>query len=217
MMKYLGITGGDQFRLKSFLPGNVISKYQADTTYTELFHTVVHNFITVFFKRGVVFHVSAFGWMTLCIAAAIFIIIFQKDRREKKKVLCVSICILLMFCFYNLFLLWTYLTTMSEGEAISVKCYDRYIGTYIMGWFGLCVYLLFFNNIGGLKIQYLILGVFFLYSLSGFLDRNTYLKEIDSEIMEIYELNNSIKECIPDADYDDFKDMPDLWISCADH
>lgn len=216
MMKYLGITGGDQFRLKSFLPGNVIVKYQSDTAYAELFHTVIHNFITTFFAKGMALRISTFFWMVLCIAMAVCTIIFQKERREKKKVLCVNICLFIGFCGYNLFLLWTYLTTMSEGEAIAVKCYDRYIGAYIIGWFGLCLYLLFLNNIGSLKVQYLYLGAFFLCNIFGFLNKNTYLKEIEPRVMESYELSNHIKERIPKADYDAAGNMPDLWLSYAD-
>ena len=216
MMKYLNITGGDQFKLKSFLPGTVIAKYQSDTSYAELFHIVIRNFFTAFFTRGVVFHISAFCWMALCIAMAVFTVIFQKNQREKKKVLCVNICMLLLFCFYNLFLLWTYLTTMSEGEAVGIVCYDRYIGSYIIGWFVVCIYLLVIYNVGPMKVQYLYLGGFFLCNILGFLSRDTYLKEIDPEIKEIYELSDSVRACIPEMTYDDSGDMPDLWISYAD-
>ena len=216
MMKYLNITGGDQFRLKSFLPGTVIAKYQSDAAYAELFHIVIRNFFTAFFTREVVFHISAFGWMALCIAMAVLTIIFQKNHREKKKVLCVNSCMLLLFCLYNLFLLWTYLTTMSEGEAVGIVCYDRYIGSYIIGWFVLCIYLLFFYNVGAVKVQYLYLCSFFLCNIFGFLSRDTYLKEIDPEIKEIYELRDNIRACIPEMTHDDSGDMPDLWISYAD-
>lgn len=217
MMKYLGITGGDQFRLKSFLPGNVIMKYQTDTMYAELFHTVIHNFFAAFFTGEVVLHISAFGWMVLCIAIAVFTIIFLKDPCKKKQVLCVNICMLLSFCLYNLFLLWTYLTTMSEEEAIAVKCYDRYIGAYIIGWFVLGIYFLFSYGAGNLKVQYLYLCIFFLCNILAFLNKNTYLKEIAPEIRNVYELSNNIKECISTINYDDFEDMPDLWISYADN
>lgn len=216
MMKYLGITGGDQFRLKSFLPSNVITKYQVDTAYAELFHIVIRNFFTAFLTRGVTLHISAFCWMALCIAIGVFIIIFQKDLRKKKKVLCLNICMLLLFCLYNLFLLWTYLTTMSEGEAVRIACYDRYIGSYIIGWFVLCIYLMFIYNVDVLKVQYVYLGVFFLCNIWGFLDRNTYLKDINPIIKEIYEFSDNIKECIPKTESDDSVDMPDLWISYAD-
>ena len=216
MMKYLNITGGDQFRLSSFLPGTVIAKYQSDTAYAELFHIVIRNFFTAFFTRGVVFHISAFGWMALCIAMAVFTVIFQKNQREKKKVLCVNICMLLLFCLYNLFLLWTYLTTMSEGEAVGIVCYDRYIGSYIIGWFVVCTYLLVFYNVGPMKVQYLYLGILFICNIFGFLSRDTYIKETDPEIKEIYELRDSIRACIPEMTYDDSGDMPDLWISYAD-
>ena len=50
----------------------------------------------------------------------------------------------------------------------------------------------------------------------GFLSRDTYLKEIDPEIKEIYELSDSVRACIPEMTYDDSGDMPDLWISYAD-
>ena len=123
MMKYLNIGGGDQFRLKEFLPGNVIAKFQSDATYAKLLPTVIRNFFTVFLTRKVVC-ISAFFWMILCIAIAVFTIVLQKDCREKKKVLYVNICMLLFFCFYNLFLLWTYLTTMSPNEALGTKCYE---------------------------------------------------------------------------------------------
>lgn len=217
MMKYLGVTGGDQFRLKSFLPSNVIAQYQSDTAYAELFHTVIHNFLLAFFTRGVVLHISAFCWMVLCIAIAVFTIIFLKDYHEKKKVLWVNICMLCLFCLYNLFLLWTYLTTMSEGEAIAVKCYDRYIGAYIIGWFVLCIYLMFFYNVGALKVQYLYFSIFFLCNIWGFLDKNTYIKEITFEIREVYELSNNIRNSISEINGDDFEGMPDLWISYADN
>lgn len=216
MMKYLNITGGDQFRLKSFLPGAVITKYQSDTAYAELFHIVIRNFFTAFFTREVVLHISAFFWMVLCIAIAMFTIIFLKDHREKRKVLYVNICMLLLFCLYNLFLLWTYLTTMSEGEAVGIVCYDRYIGSYIIGWFVLCIYFLFIYNVGALKIRYLYFGIFFLCNVFGFLNRNTYLKEIDPDIKEIYELRENIYECIPEMTYEISGEMPDLWISYAD-
>lgn len=215
MMKYLNITGGDQFRLKDFLPGIVITKYQSDTAYAELFHIVIRNFFTAFFTREVVHHISAFCWMVLCIAIAVFTIIFQKDHRKKRKVLYVNLCMLLLFCLYNLFLLWTYLTTMSEGEAVGIVCYDRYIGSYIIGWFVLCIYFLFIYNVGALKIQYLYLGVFILCNIFGFLNRNTYLKEIGPEIKETFELSENIKECIPEITYDNSGEMPDLWISYA--
>lgn len=216
MMKYLGITGGDQFRLKGFLPSTVIARYQSDTAYAEVFPVVIRNFFTVFFTRGVAFfRLSAFGWMALCIVIAVFMVIFQKEHCRKGIVLYVNICMLLFFCLYNLFLLWTYLTTMSKDEALGIVCYDRYIGSYIIGWFVLCIYLLFFYNVGTPKIQYLYFTGFFLCNIFGFLDRNTYLKEIDPAIKEIYELSNSIKECIPEKPYNDSEDMPDLWISYA--
>lgn len=216
MMKYLGITGGDQFRLKSFLPGDVIMKYQSDPAYAEFFRAVIRNFFAAFIRREAALHISAFGWMILCIAIAVFTIIFQKDHREKKKVLRVNICMLFLFCLYNLFLLWTYLTTMSEGEAIGIKCYDRYIGAFIIGWFVLCIYLLFFYSIGNLKVQYIYFGVFFLCNILGFVNKNTYLKEITPEIEEVYELSENIKKFIPDITYNDSEGMPDLWISYAD-
>lgn len=215
MMKYLHNTGGDQFRLKDFLPGNVITKYQSDIVYAESFHTVIRNFFDAFFTRGVALHISAFFWMILCIAIGIFTIIFQKDQREKKKVLSVNICILLFFCLYNLFLLWTYLTTMSVEEAIAVKCYDRYIGAYIIGWFGFCIYFLFFYNVGTLKVKYLYFSVFLLCNFFGFLNRNTYLKEIEPRVKKAYECSDNIKECIAEIEHDDSGNMPDLWISYA--
>lgn len=61
--------------------------------------------------------------------------LFQKDCHEKKKILHANICMLLLFYFCNLFLLWTYLTTMLEGEAVVIVCYGRYIGSCIIGWF----------------------------------------------------------------------------------
>lgn len=215
VMKYLGMTGGDQFSLKGFLPSNVITKYQSDIVYAESFHTVIRNFFDVFLTRGVALHISAFCWMMLCIAIGVFTIIFQKNQCEKKKVLSVNICMLLLFCLYNLFLLWTYLTTMSVEEAVSIKCYDRYIGAYIIGWFGVCIYYLFLNNVGVLKMQYVYLGVFFLCNTLGLLNRNTYLKEIEPRIKEAYECSNNIKECISETKYDDSGKMPYLWISYA--
>lgn len=215
MMKYLHYTGGDQFRLKNFLPGIVIMKYQSDTAYAELFHVIIRNFFSAFFTREVALHISAFFWMVLCIAIAVFTIISLKDHREKRKVLCVNGCMLLLFWFYNLFLLWTYLTTMSEGEAIGIVCYDRYIGSYIMGWFVLCIYFLFFYHVGALKVQYLYFGIFFLCNILAFLNRNAYLKEIDPEIKGTYELSEDIKECIPETTYAASEEMPDLWISYA--
>lgn len=120
------------------------------------------------------------------------------------------------FFLYSLFLLWTYLTTMSEGEAVGIVCYDRYVGSYIIGWFVLCIYLLFFYNVGTLKVQYLYFGVFFLCNIFAFFGRNTYLKEIDPEIKEIYELRDHILEGIHEISYDASGDMPDLWITYAD-
>lgn len=121
-----------------------------------------------------------------------------------------------MFCFYNLFLLWTYLTTMSEGEAVGIVCFDRYIGTCIIGWFALCIYLLFFYSVGSWKVQYLYLGMFFLCNIWGFLHKNTYLKEIDAEIMDTCRVRDDVKECITGITCNDSEDMPDLWISYAD-
>lgn len=215
MMKYLNLTGGDQFRLKEFLPGVVIERFRSDAAYVELFYTVIRNFFTAFFTRKVVC-ISAFFWMVLCIAIAVFTIIFLEDDRAKKKVLCVNSCMLLLFCLYNLFLLWTYLTTMLEGEAIGINCYDRYIGTYIIGWFVLCIYLLFVYKVGALKVQYIYFSLFFLCNIFGFLNRNNYLKEIDPNIKEMYELSENIKECIPEITCDDSGNMPDLWLSYAD-
>lgn len=215
MTKYLGIAGGDQFSLKGFLPGNVITKYQSDIVYAESFHTVLRNFCRAFFTRGVTFHISAFGWMMLCIAIGVFTIIFQKDYREKKKVLSVNICMLFLFNLYNLFLLWTYFTTMSVEEAIGVKCYDRYIGAYIIGWFGVCIYFLLFYHVGALKVQYLYFSVFFLCNILGFLNKNTYLKEIETRIIEAYECSNNIKESLFATEWDDSESMSDLWISYA--
>lgn len=51
MMKYLNITGGDQFRLKSFLFSTVITKYKSDPAYVELFQNVIRNFITAFLQE----------------------------------------------------------------------------------------------------------------------------------------------------------------------
>lgn len=215
MMKYLGITGGDQFRLKSFLPSNVIAKYQSDTAYVELFHTVIHNFFRAFLTREMVLHISAFWWMVICIAIAVFTILFMKDLCGKRKVLCVNACMLLCFCLYNLFLLWTYLTTMSKGEATGINCYDRYIGTYVIGWLTLCIYFLFSYHVRTWKVECLYFGAFFLFNILGFLDRSTYLREIDPEIGEVYELSEDIKECIFGID-DDSEEMPDLWLSYAE-
>ena len=102
---------------------------------------------------------------------------------------------------------------MSEGEAIGTVCYDRYIGSYIIGWFVLCIYFLFFYNVGALKVQYLYFSIFFLCNIWGFLNRNTYLKEITPEIKGTYELSENIKECTPGITYDDSGEMPDLWIA----
>lgn len=215
VIKYVGRVGWDQFSLKGFLPGNVVAKYQSDVAYAESFQTVIQNFINAFFTRGVTLSISAFWWMVICIAIGVFILILQKDRREKKKVLGVNICLLLLFCLYNLFLLWTYLTTMSVDEAVTVKCYDRYIGAYIIGWFGVCLYFLFLYHVGDVKIQYLYFSVFFLCNIIGFLSRNTYLKEIEPRVREAYEYSEMIKECIPDTTYHDSGDMPDLWVSYA--
>ncbi len=217
MIKYLGITGGDQFRLKDFLPGMMIEKYQTDAAYAELFWTVISNFITAFFTRNVVLCISAFGWMAICIAIVGFILLFLKDRYEKRKVLYVNLGMLLMFCLYNLFLLWTYLTTMSEEEAIAIVCYDRYVGSYVIGWFVLELYLLFFYSGAVLKVQYLYFGGFILCNLFGILDKSTYLKEIDPEFKKNgYELGEKIRECIPEITDHDFDSMPDLWISYAE-
>ncbi|MCM1124826.1 MAG: hypothetical protein NC416_19805 [Eubacterium sp.] len=216
MMKYLGITGGDQFRLKSFLPGQVIARYQSDAAYAELLHTVVHNFFAAFFTRAVVLHMSAFCWMLVCIVLAVWTVLFLKDDREKKRVLYANICMTLFFCLYNLFLLWTYLTTMSEGEAVGIVCYDRYIGSYIIGWFVLCIYFLFLYDIGSLKVRYLYDCVFFLCIILGFFDQNNYLPEVDPEIREMYELSSNIQESFSNIIQDvDDGDMPDLWISYA--
>ena len=215
-MKYLGMAGGDQFRLKNFLPGNVVTKYQSDMVYAESFHTVIHNFFNAFFTRGVALHISAFGWMMLCMAIGVFTFIFQKNQHEKKKVLSVNICMLLLFCLYNLFLLWTYLTTMSVAEAVAVKCYDRYIGAYIIGWSGLCIYFLSFYYSSALKVKYIYFSVFFLYNISGFLNKNTYIKEIEPRVRETYECSENIKECILEIEYDNSGNTPDLWISYAD-
>ncbi|MCM1387655.1 MAG: hypothetical protein NC231_10020 [Bacillus sp. (in: Bacteria)] len=154
--------------------------------------------------------------MILCIAIAVFTILLLKDRSGKKKALRVNICMLLGFWLYNLFLLWTYLTTMSDSEALAVICYDRYIGSYIIGWFALSGYLLVFYDIGALKVQYVYFGIFFLCNIGGFLDRNTYFKTINDEVKESYEISNTIKECIHGMPDDDWKDMPDLWIAYAD-
>ncbi len=51
MMKYLQLTGGDQFRLREFLPGTVIMKYQSDSDYAQLFYVVIQNFFKAFFTR----------------------------------------------------------------------------------------------------------------------------------------------------------------------
>ncbi len=216
MMKYLHMTGGDQFRLKEFLISTVISRYQSDPDYAELFYVVIKNFFRAFLTREVAIRISALGWMALCVALAILTVRFQKDDREKKKIAYVNICMLILFCCYNLFLLWTYLTTMSEGEAVSIVCYDRYIGTYIIGWFVLCIYLLFFYGIGSVKVQYLYLCMFFLSSICGFLHKNTFQKEISSEIEDTYKMGNDIRNCIAEMPCDDPGDMPDLWISYAD-
>ena len=213
MMKYLNITGGDQFRLKSFLLSTVVTKYKSDPAYVELFQIVIRNFFVAFFTREVTLHMSAFFWMILCIAIAVFTIISLKDRREKKKVLCVNICMLVMFCLYNLFLLWTYLTTMSEGEAVGIVCYDRYIGSYVMGWFVLCLYFAFVNHVGTVKVQYLYFGCFFICNVLGFCNRNTFLKEIDSEIRETNDVRDKILESMPEMAVDASGDMPDLWIT----
>ncbi|MCM1211248.1 MAG: hypothetical protein NC318_06565 [Blautia sp.] len=202
--------------MKGFLPSSVITRYQTDAAYAEMFHTVIRNFFHVLFTRNIVFHMSAFCWMILCIVIAVFTIFFAKDPLEKKKALCVNLCMLLGFWLYNLFLLWTYLTTMSHSEAVGVVCYGRYIGTYLIGWFALSGYLLFSYQAGALKVQYLYLGVFFLCNIWGFLDRNTYFKEIGIEVRESYEASSYIKECIPEVTYDDSADMPDLWISYAE-
>ena len=216
MMKYLDITGGDQFRLKEFLISNVIKRYQTDAAYAKSFSVVIRNFITAFFTRKVALHTSAFFWMILCIAIAVFTIILQKDRRVKKKVLYVNICMLLLFWAYNLFLLWTYLTTMSEGEALGTVCYDRYIGAYIIGWFVMCIYTLFVYDTGVLKAQCLYLGCFFLCNIWGFLNPNTYRIDITSEIRETYEVRNDIYESISGISSENSEDMPDLWVSYAD-
>ena len=44
MMKYLQLTGGDQFRLREFLPRTVIMKYQSDSDYAQLLFVVIQNF-----------------------------------------------------------------------------------------------------------------------------------------------------------------------------
>lgn len=216
MMKYLNVTGGDQFRLREFLPGTLISKYQSNSDYAELFYVVIQNFFRAFFTREVTPHISAFGWMVLCSALAAITLLFQKHCREKKKILHANICMLLLFCFYNLFLLWTYLTTMSEGEAVGIVCYDRYIGSCIIGWFALCIYFLFFYSVGSWKVQYLYLGMFFLCNILKFFQKNTYIKDIDAEIMDTCKVRDDVKECIKGITYDDSEDMPDLWISYAD-
>lgn len=217
MMKYLGLTGGDQFRLRSFLPGMVIDKYRSDAAYTELFWNVIRNFNTAFFTGNVVLGISAFWWMVLCIAVAVMTILLLQDRHEKRKVLYVNIGMLLLFCLYNIFLLWTYLTTMSEGEAIAIVCYDRYIGSYVIGWFVLGVYLLFYYNVGNLKVQYLYLGAFVLCNLIGVFNKDIYLKQIDPEFRrDGYELGEKVRECIPGISYFGSDSMPNLWISYAE-
>ncbi|MCM1156627.1 MAG: hypothetical protein NC314_03210 [Roseburia sp.] len=215
MLQYRGIKG-DQFSLKAFLPGTLIAKYQADTAYAELWRNVIGNFFTAFFTREVVLHISAFGWMMICAALTVLTILLLEDRREKKNVLYVNVCMIVLFCLYNLFLLWTYLTTMSEGEALGIKCYDRYIGSYIIGWFVLCIYFLFYYNVKAKKGACLFVGIFFLCNIFGFLDRRTFLKEIDSEIEGDYELSLAIRGCIPEAVRGDSGEMPDLWITYAD-
>lgn len=216
MMKYLNITGGDQFRLREFLPSTLISKYQSNSDYAELFYVVIQNFFRAFFTREVTPHISAFVWMMLCSALAAMTILFQKDCREKKKILYANICMLLLFCFYNLFLLWTYLTTMSEGEAVGIVCYDRYIGSCIIGWFALCIYFLFLYSAGAWKVQYLYLGIFFLCNILAFFQKETYLKDIDADIMDTCKVRDDVKECITEITYDGSEDMADLWISYAD-
>lgn len=154
--------------------------------------------------------------MVICIAIAAFTIIFIQDPCGKRKVLCVNVCMLLFFCLYNLFLLWTYLTTMSKGEATGINCYDRYIGTYVVGWFTLCIYFLFSYHVCMWKVKCLYFGAFFLCNILGFFDRSTYLKEVDSEIVEVYELSEEIQECIFGIAADDSGEMPDLWLSYAE-
>ncbi|MCM1121854.1 MAG: hypothetical protein NC416_04655 [Eubacterium sp.] len=213
---HLNLAGGDQFSLKSFLPGQVILKYQTDPAYAKLFHEVIRNFAVVFFSRGIALHISAFFWMLICIALAVISVVLLKDRREKRKVLYVNAGMLLLFCFYNLFLLWTYLTTMSKGEALGINCYDRYIGTYFIGWFGLSLYFLFFYQTGSLKVQSLYFSCFFLCCIFGFFNKNTFRKEINSEIWESYEMSGNIRACILKQGYDRPRELSNLWISCAE-
>ncbi len=102
---------------------------------------------------------------------------------------------------------------MSEGEAVGIVCYDRYIGSYVMGWFVLCLYFAFVNHVGTVKVQYLYFGCFFICNVLGFCNRNTFLKEIDSEIRETNDVRDKILESMPEIAVDASGDMPDLWIT----
>lgn len=215
MMKFLNVAGGDQFSLSGFRPDHMIARYRADTSYAELVPAVVRNFFTAFFARCDIVFMSAAGWMALCMIIAVLTMAVQKDGRLKKKQLYITVCMVFCFFLYNLFLLWTYLTTMSEEEALGVKCYDRYIGSYIIGWFVLEIYILFYKSIGTVKIRRLYLSFFFLGCVIGFLNKHTFLSDIPSDVQEAYGISEKIQGCVPEISRDLSGEMPDLWLSYA--
>lgn len=215
IINHLGLSGDDQFAIKNFGIGTVISNHVDIGEQTSSFTQIVINFIKVFFTRPISLHIPAFVWGLICISISIFAYWKSTSQTSKNKIKYSAIYMVIMFFLYNMFLLWTYLTTMSEGEALGVVCYSRYMGAFIIAWFLFNIYYLFESDLRIFTVYRIIYGITGLSCAFAIMSSETLIRTPDESTINTYNLSTDILGCIPQTEKVSMQTAPNLWISFA--
>ena len=212
---YLGLSGDDQFAIKNFGIGTILSNLLDTGEQTASVLQIVKNFIRVFFTRSISLHIPAFVWGLICLSISFFIYWKTTSKTTKNEIKYFAIYMTIMFFLYNLFLLWTYLTTMSSGEALGIVCYSRYIGSFIIAWFLANIYYLFECNLCTFTINKIIYGITGLSCLFAIMSSETLIRMPDETTISTYNLSTDIFSRIPLSEKISMQTAPNLWLSFA--
>ncbi len=130
----LGDVGGSSGAGMLQMPGLFVKDLLSPDK-TEVFTTVTRNMVSYFFARSTMFG-SGFTVM-LGIWAILGLAAFLSGPKSpmRRQTILFGIFSTLGFFAYYFFIMLSYLYILSEGEALLLASYDRYIYPFYMGWF----------------------------------------------------------------------------------
>ena len=82
---------------------------------------------------------TAIGLMVVCNVAAILLYIAVKEKKQKQKIVGITVAMDIGFILYCLLLMATYMFAFTETEGRALASFSRYMNTYFMAWFVMLV------------------------------------------------------------------------------